>query len=493
MSNTLTKFVFSLMLMVASSQAALALTPKNRELLENEFAARGAIVYDLYAPLGATEIGVALIEKGQPDWELLVLQVSPRGQVETVLSEAYPKAASNSHPFTLLYFGRHLLTYHATEQPDAHGTLHLQGDLVVRDITNQDQVNELFRLDQVVDLKFSSDGIRSTQNVLWQPAVHFLNQGGRLPIKYNYFRLAYLPRAGEYQLLHNLEPIPDASTEDYANFNNRAIIYYYRGSLEQASKFLEQAWNLSGFSPVVVQHNQDFVKGELINLEDQAQLESEITFDDALMNYWRGEYTLCLQELAAKEQKLGLARLSDFDLVLTGLVLAQQRRWAEADAISVVISQRESGLLADYLYELAKTAGYQGLPQVQESYLQALEVANPDHPGYIAGIARLLRQHGEPAEAQRVLETYLRRPHVPGVDLLEPSGELFSLYQAQGDQAGMEWLTTASRKSPLKNLLGYANLVDYWELDQALVDVEPESSAGIPFPKELLEHFGITK
>lgn len=493
MKSRFTRFVFAFVLLLGTSQIAQALTPKNRELLEKEFADRGAIVYDLYAPLGSVQVGVALIETGQPDWELLVLKASEQGKVETVLSEAYPKAQSNSHPFTLLYNGRHLLTYHAKETVDERGATRLQGDLVVRDIADKGDLKELFMLRQVVDLKFSSDGMKSETNLLWQPATHFLNQPGRLPHKYNYFRFVYKRGKGEYQIFHHLEPIPNATTEEYANFNNRAIIYYFRGLLVGASRLLEQAWNQSGYNPVVVQHNQDFVKGELNDLEAQVQLENAIPFDDALLYYWQGEFALCLQVLAAKEDQVGILGLADLDLVLTGLVLAQQRRWIEADRISLAIDSRGSDLLADYLCEMARIAGYQGLLEVEGTYLMALEVANADHPGYIAGVAGMLRRKGELAEAQRVLETYLRRPHDLSVNLLEPSRALYSLYLATTDHAGMEWLIAASLKAPLINLLGYANLVDYWDLSNALVEVIPEERERILMPKELLDRFGVTQ
>src|ERR1051325_5748411 len=119
--------------------------------------------------------------------------------------------------------GRHLLTYQSHRQDAPDGQPHEVGDLTVYDLTAKGGPRSVFGVQGVEDLGYQTTEAQSYDSLLRQPSHHFLNRGGTLPLKFDYYRLSFDPQIGQYRLFHHLAMSTAASTDEAANENNHAV------------------------------------------------------------------------------------------------------------------------------------------------------------------------------------------------------------------------------------------------------------------------------
>lgn len=515
--------------------SAQAISVKNEARLMEHFTGLGQVHYSLFAPLGGPEVGGAVIDDGDGTGRLVIARVEKDAILE-LLTEGLSEL-SDKPPFTFLFTGHHALVYPTRSWTDTRGVKHRRGDLVIYDITMQDTPLELFALKDVCDIMFQAGGALSADNLLRQPSSHFLNSSSMLPVKYNYCQLSFEPApakadserpstdapqvdsSGEaetgddgnegaqqpeqaasashseapeytYVLSLPLKPMANAASVDAANLNNRAIFNYYRGRLLEATRLLTQADNIAESNQNVILRNQSLINSELDDLGAQARLMPGVPFDEALQYYWQGDY-LGLLRIMDIRRNLGM---SDNDYALLGLALAHEKRWPEVDRVTVELERRGWPLLADFLWELNKIAEVQGFTEIDgiaNQRLLALEAIDTNHPGYIAGLARLLRRTGQEQQAVHVLGNYVFNPVNADIDLSEPRWELYQMRYHKADQIGCDQLIESARAGPILNLLGYVQLVDFIDYSTALTDVPIDHSGRMKVPEYPLETFGV--
>ncbi|MCH7472950.1 hypothetical protein IIA79_08375 [bacterium] len=474
--------ILCLVLAVVLSKAADAISPSNREKLAKHFQSLGTVTYELYSAYGGPEIGGAVIENSDQSSRLLVVQVGARGGIADLYAGTLMEHAEEP-PFTFMAGGNHLLTYPTTAWAAKNGSTLPRGDLVIQDLSTPGGPKVIFELKDVVDLSFEVYGVRFQDKLIWQPMPHFLNSGNRLPLKFQYFRLSWDEEAGDYKLYHHLAPMPDAAISDTANMNNRALAYYYMGRIKGATRLLQDASRIAETHQSLVSRNQSLLKSELAGLAVQGQLRPDQPFDDALLHYWRGEFTACLNVLDRRQR----AGLSDEDLALLGLALAQEERWPDVDKFTPLLEGRNTPFFADYLAEVLTITSYQHYPGIETNYLRALEDVEPNHPVCITGKARLLARLGDLAQAKQILEDYLANQQYGEHDPAVPRLALFKLYSASGNTVGRDELIRDAASGPIMNLAGLVDLIDYQDLSSAMADVPPEYSDRIPVPKTPLD------
>jgi len=476
---------------------ALAASKVNIELMSKYFGSLGTVKYQEFTPLGGPEVGVAEIGgapapvkaktkvKGDPAaadsttdaapvevpgaHKLVAVKVD-KGKVVTLLDETFT-SGPNGEDFAFIE-NANLLTYTAHPWTDPQGLAHQIGDLQVRDLTASGGPKVLFALKDAVDVGFKVVNPKFQDTLIWQPQLHFLNTGERLPRRFNYSRLMWDDAGGKYILAHFLTPLPDAQKVAAANLNNKAILYYRAGHLDEAERLLSEATTQALTGQSIITHNTELVSVEIDDLARQGRKMPDRPFDPALQYYWQGQYDDALAAISRRGDAI-----DEFDLALSGLALAQARRWAEADKatdqlahVSLSATGRGKAFYADYLGEMVRIALLQGpkIGDVAERYLKALENVDRSHPDYVAGIAALMQRGGQLKQTQQVLENYIGI--APGdVDLADLRLMLFELYQA-GGQSTTALLADAQR-GPVRNIAGYVDLVDYYDLRPALAKV----------------------
>jgi len=515
--------------------SAQAISVKNEARLTEYFNGLGQVHYSLFSPLGGPEVGGAVIDDGDGTGRLVIARVE-KDTIHELLTEDLSEL-SNKPPFTFLFTGHHALVYPTRSWTDTRSVEHRRGDLMIYDITMQDTPQELFALKDMCDIMFQAGGALSVDNLLRQPSPHFLNSTGMLPAKYNYIQLSFeavpakadaeppstdaaqVDSASEaetggdesegaqqpeqaasagheeapeytYVLSLPLKPMANAAMIDAANLNNRAVFNYYRGRLLEATRLLTQADNIAESDQKLILHNQSLIKSELDDLGAQARLLPGVPFDEALQYYWQGDYLGVLRIMDTR-RNLGM---SDNDYALLGLALAHEKRWPEVDRATVELERRGWPLLADFLWELSKIADGQGFTEIDgiaNQRLLALEAIAPNHPGYIAGLAKLLRRTGQEQQAIQVLEDYVFNPANADIDLSEPRWELYQMRYHKADQIGCDQLIEAARTGPILNLLCYVQLLDFIDYSTALTDVPVDRSGRMTVPEYPLETFGV--
>lgn len=459
---------------------ASAISPDNKLRLEEHFASLGEVEYQLFSPFGGAETAAVLLDLGNGAYQLRVMAVDENGRIDELINEPFT-FLETARPFTFFMNGRHFVSYHAREFSGLDGRTHVVGDLLVRDLTAEGGAQEIYRLARVVDLDYSHGGLDSTNNMLAQPSRHFLNSFGRLPRKDVHFMLAYNYDSGSYELKHPVGALPDAAVDEAANYNNRAIMFYYAGNPLDASRLLEQSWVVTDFTQNVVQQNQRFVKAELEVLGENGT-ESE-AFDEALSYYWQGDFKACLHVMEARYQD----GLSNIDKALLALSLARLNRWAEADDWAIHLAGLGTAFEADFLAALMKIAEFQGHDEIFTRYREALAASDPDHPAWYAASGRALRRAGQGGEAESLLSSYLNRVHPPERDLSEPLVTLYEIYRAEGDFTGMQYLEDLALSGDVWSLLPYVHMADYQDLSGAMVEIERPERDRIEIPDTVLE------
>lgn len=463
---------------------AWAASEENRAKLAKHFASLGTVHYELFAPLGGAEAGGAVIGD-DTHAQLFIARVS-EGRVEELICESV-ESADGKPPFTFLLIGAHALVYPTREWTDADGKAHRTGDLTVYDIITKDAPRKMLEIKEVVDLSFQAGSAKSTDNLLWQPDPHLLNNNGVLPVKYNYNRLSYDPERNEYRLYQHLTALPDAATVQAANMNNRAIVRYRAGDLLGASQLLTQADSIASADQSVIGRNQALLNSEIEDLADQGRMFEDRPYDEALQYFWQGDWSGVLRVTQAR----GQYGLTDLESALVGLALAHEKRWPEVDRVTLDLEQRGAPFFTDYLWELAKIAYDHGFTDIANTRVLALEALDPRHPGHAVGHSRLLRAMGETEQGEQVLERYLLDPGNAGRNLSEPRLELYSLYYKRANLSGCSQLVEDALRAPVTDLLAYVRLLDFVDLSTALADVPMDSSGRIPAPERPLETFGV--
>ena len=475
-------------LTVLWSGSAQAISVENRERLEKHFADLGTIHYELYAPLGGTEVGGVILDDGDGSGTLHIARVDNK-KVTDLITESVPDLEGRP-PFTFLLTGFHVLTYITRDWTDEAGRPHRRGDLKVYDIEpeGEDEVvpRLLYELKDVCDLSFHPGGGMNNDNLVWQPSQHFLNDSRVLPVKNEYVQFSYDPEADEYYFLQHLTALDDAAEVDSANFNNRAILAYRDHRLLDASLYLKRANDIAQADQSIILRNQALINSEIADLEDQAERIPDRPADLVLQYYWQGDYSGVLRIMEARSG----SGYTDYDAAVIGISLAQEGRWPESDSVTEELSKRNPGFLADYHWELCQIANRQGYPEIAGRHLLTIEQLDRYHPGYVLGLYRLLNQSGEPEKARRLLENYVLQPQ-PGRDLHEPRYELFQLYYREADQIGQDRLVRDSLSAPVLDLLGYVELIDYHDLSLALTEIPLDTSGRLVAPKHPLEVFDV--
>jgi hypothetical protein len=229
-------------------------------------------------------------------------------------------------------------------------------------------------------------------------------------------------------------------------------------------------------------------------MEDISRQGAKVTdqpFDEALAEYWRGEFDDSIATLARRGDSL-----KEYDYALLGLALAQARRWPEADRTTTALATaslaaggRGKAFYADYLGEMVRIALLQG-PKMTETagrYLKALENTDKSHPAYVQGIAALMQRNGQTKETERIVGNYIGI--APGdLDLADLRLMLFELYQSTGQPTS--GLLADAQRAPVRNIAGIVDLLDYYDLRPALKKLTYE---GDMFEiKGRLENFGLT-
>jgi hypothetical protein len=182
-------------------------------------------------------------------------------------------------------------------------------------------------------------------------------------------------------------------------------------------------------------------------------------------------------------------RFEEADLAMLGISLANVKRWPEADKVTAQLGNAGYRYIGDYLYELVKTAEYQGLEQVVPVQLKALEHFDPGHPGLAAGKARLLRAAGQNASAEQLLRAYLRSKANSGLDLTPVRYELYSLLFSQSETAACNQLVREALQDHGGNLRGFVALADFIDYRGAYTDIPLEERDRIKAPSKPLDFF----
>jgi hypothetical protein len=499
---------------LTTAHPALATSKENIERMNKQFDSMGRVVYVAYTDLGSPEIGVAELAggpvkehakpaKNQPaeapaaedpapgNHRLVILKADDKGNISTLSTEPFT-STGNRHDFTFINGGKHLLTYAAQDWTDEHGVSHTRGDLVIRDLTAAGGPKQIYILKGAEDLGFKVAGSPKFQdNLIWQPMLHFLNTGERLPRRFAYSRLLWDDQKQEYTLAHFLTPLPQADTVVAANLNNRAIMYYRAGYLADAAQTFSQATTQAMSDQGIIAHNTELVGVEMEDISRQGAKLKDQPFDEALSEYWRGEFDDSIATLARRGDSL-----KEYDYALLGLALAQARRWPEVDrttqslaTVALSPGGRGKQFYADYLGEMVRIALLQG-PRMTETagrYLKALENLDKGHPAYIAGIAALMQRNGQTSETERMVRSYIDIS--PGdLDLADLRLMLFELYQSTGQPTNA--LIADAQREPVRNIAGIVDLLDYYDLRPALKKLSYE---GDMFEiKGRLSNFGLT-
>jgi hypothetical protein len=468
------------------TRSADALDPNQREKMQRHFASLGTVKYELFAPLGGQDVGAVLLQGSSGD-ELRVVKLQPGGGFSTVYSGPVSSAGvSGRQPFTFLMAGKHLLIY-STRIYEGLGPLKSEiGDLSVFDLTGEGAARLIFSLSGVADLGVQPSSSLSQDSILRQPSRHFLNRSGRLPVKYDYYRLSFDQEAGQYRIFNHLTPLTSADVDEAANLNNRAIADYYSGRLMDASRGLERAAIVVERNQTTVYRNQNLVKSEIDDLAAQGRLVRSLPNDDALLAFWQGDYFLVTRLLEMRQA----ANLSATDYAMLGLAFAHQRRWPEADQQTSRLAKLNYPEIGDYCTELVKIAEYQKLPQVVEIQLRALEYLAPAHPGLTAALARVLLRASQPAQAEALLSSYLNRESGSSRDLAPARLELFSIYHASNNQTGMERLIRDELSSHSGSLRCFVAMADYIDSSLAYVDVVEADRQRLKAPTKPLDYLG---
>ena len=463
---------------------AQAIDERNTAVLQEHFASQGEVLYELFAPLGGPELGGAVIRSGNSA-SLIVAEVQGRNDCAVLYTQSV-NPDFTTPPFTFLLTGQHLFVYSTTPWSDASGAVHARGDMRVISLLPENAGTVLYELKDVCDLRLEAGGALTPENLLWQPSPHFLNRFGFLPRKSNYFRLMLDFTDGEYKLSQHLTALPDAATVDWANLNNRALMNYSTYRLRDATYLLEQASRVAEGDQSVIARNQQYVKSEITDLDAQRNLKPDMPYNEALESFWQGDFNAVLRALEAREPQ----GLTDFDYAVYGLALAQLKRWAKADEVTIALERLDFPYMGDYLWEMVKIALFQDYPDVAYTYMLALQVTDPQHPGNATGMAKLERLKGNLASAEQILEEYLNDPSHNSCDVSEARLELYDLYFHRGYMEGCQRLETEAVKPPVVNLAGYVQLADYIDFSSAKVELAVENSDRLKAPDQPLE--GIT-
>ncbi|MEZ5339254.1 MAG: hypothetical protein R3F46_13465 [bacterium] len=454
---------------------AIAATENGISRLDSHFSSLGTVEYKLYTPLGGPEMGAAVIRDGS-GLEMRVVELR-NGQPVSRISERMSEY-TGKRPFTFLLTGRQFLSYPTRSWTDARGQEHQIGDLKIYDMTGESP-QVIFDLPNVADLSFQAKGALTASNLLWQPADHYLNTEGKYPLKYNYF-IVRQDQTGKYDIFHHLELLPDNGLVEAARYNNRAIYYYMHDDLMGAINAMSKANIITDRDQSIILSNTDFLKSELADIEYQAEHNPDPLVDEARMYFWSGQYQPALRVLETRQRYM-----SDADWALSALCLAKLKRWPEADNITAELRRRDVPWLGDFLSDLLDIAELQRLPRVLEVQMRAMEALDPSHPALIAAKARILLGAGQTAEAQRMLEGYLARR--PDREVDEARYELYGIYHAAGDQAGMERLLGELRQGQITDLRDYVNLKDYHDFSVVMEELEVDQTEFIKSPKNPLQ------
>jgi hypothetical protein len=463
---------------------AAAISEKNETLLKDYFRSQGEVIYELYAPFGGPELGGAIL-RNSGGAALQVVEVQGRADCKTLYTQPV-NPDFTPPPFTFLLTGQHLFVYSTTPWTGPDGLEHQRGDLKIISLLPESAGNVLFELKDVCDLRIEPGGALTLDNLLWQPSSHFLNRFGFLPRKSDYFRLSLDMADGKYKLYQHLAALPDAATNDWANLNNRALYHYSTFRLKDASYLLEQASRVAEGDQSIITRNQQYVKSEITDLAAQQNLLPDLPYSEPLESFWQGDYAAVLRALEVRQQQ----GLTAFDYAVYGLSLAQLQRWPAVDNATITLEKQNFPYLSDYLWELIQIALYQGFPDVAQTYLVALQVTDPKHPGCATGTARLERLRGNLAEAERVLERYLADPAVNSRDVADARLELCDLYHQRGNLVGCQQLVADALKPPVTNLQAYAELLDYIDYSTARIELPVDQSNRMKAPEDPLESIG---
>ncbi len=460
---------------------AFAINDKNAAVLHEYFAGKGEVLYELNTPLGGPELAGAVIRTGGGA-TLIVAEVRERNECVELYTQPV-NADFKTPPFTFLLTGQHLFVYSTTPWTDTAGVEHAKGDLRIISLLPESAGTVVYELKDACDLKLEPGGALTPDNLLWQPAPHFLNKFGFLPRKSNYFRLTLDLDTGKYILGHHLVALPDAGTVDWANLNNRALLNYASYRLQDAKYLLEQATRVAEGDQSLIARNQQYVKSELSDLDAQRNMLPDWPYHEALESFWAGDFNAVLRALEARESQ----GYTPMDYAIYGLACAELKRWAKADEITIALERLNFPYMSDYLWEIAKIALFQDFPEVAYTYLLALQVTDPEHPGYVIGMAKLERLKGNLANSEQMLEQYLAAPGHSKYDLSEARLELFNLYYQRNFQAGCQRLINEAGQPPLVNIQGYVHLLDYIDYSTAMVELAVENSDRIKAPDQPLD------
>ncbi|MCB1217205.1 hypothetical protein KDL44_07420 [bacterium] len=454
---------------------ASAATENGISRLDSHFSSLGTVEYKLYTPLGGPEMGAAVIRDGG-GLEMRVVELR-NGQPVNRISERMTEY-NGKRPFTFLLTGRQFLSYPTHDWTDERGINHQIGDLKIYDMTGESP-QVIFELPRVTDLSFEAKGALTASNLLWQPAFHYLNEDGKFPLKYNYF-IVRQDQTGKYDIFHHLELLPDNGLVEAARYNNRAIYYYMKDDLMGAINAISNANIITDRDQSIILSNTDYLKSELADIEYQTEHNPDPVVDEARMYFWTGQYQSALRVLEARQRYM-----SDADWAMSALSLARLRRWPEADNITAELKRRNVVWLGDYLADMLSIAELQRLPRVLEVQLRAMEALDPTHPALVAAKARILLGAGKTGEAQRLLEGYLARR--PNREVDEARYELYGIYHAAGDQAGMDRLLAELTTSQMTDLRDYVNLKDYHDFSVVMEELEADDTDFIKSPRNPLQ------
>jgi hypothetical protein len=486
MRNTIMLLIVLAATVVQLAPAA-AITADNRERLEEHFAELGEVAFESYAPLGGPEVGCAVVSSGSGASHTLVVAVIEKGKITELLAK--PVADLDGKPYTLLNSGRHVMLYITRPWMSPDGDPRRLGTLQIYELLTTGGPRLLYELPDVCDLHFMPEGSRADEHLLWQEAPHFINGFGMLPRKNNYAVLAYDPAENEYTLRHHMLLLPDEANDQGAAYNNRAVAVQRSHQLRAASYLLSEANNIAQYYQGTIMHNQALVRSEMNDFETQLERFSGRPSSEALMYYWQGDYAGVLRLLDARQS----SGFSELDQVLLGLSLAGEKRWREADMVTARIVERMPHYTGDYIWELVRTAQLQNFPDIALRLLEELYAVDPEHPGYITGITRLMRRQGEREAALELLDDYVLDPLNRDRMLRDPRRELYGMYLQEGNVAGCDRLEAQVLSQPLEDLLAYVDLVDYIDFNKALIEIELDRSDRITAPEKPLEHLGFSE
>lgn len=473
--------VFSVLgLWLAHASMAEAASQASRDTLDKHFAGLGKVEYVLYAPLGGPEMGAAVIRNGSI-LEMRVVEL--KNGTPTIRLSKHMDEYNGKRPFTFLLTGMQFLSYPTKSWTDSKGKRHDIGDLTIYDMRG-DSPEVVFELKNVTDLFFQAYGALTASNLVWQPADHYLNTPGIYPIKYNYFNV-HADETGKYEIVHHLEMLEDIGLVEAARYNNRGVFYYMRNNLESSVAAFGKANISTDRDQSVILRNTDYVKSEMTDIEYQTSHNPDDVVDDARMYYWTGQYQPALRVLETRQR-----RMTDSDYALSALCMANLKRWPEADNITAILKQRGVPWLGDFLADMLNIAELQGLNNVLEVQMHALEALDPTHPALAAQKARLLIFAKQEDAAQRLLESYLFGNR-PNRDVTEAAYELYGIYSNANDTAGMERLKRETLQGEMTNLKAYVNLHDYRNFDLVLEELQVDTTEWIKAPRKGLDDMTI--